>query len=129
MVKLRKVVLSTRVRRLSRALLASPPPALSSPPSRGRPLRAPQRRAPATASAEGRLIKGGPSPPACCGAGPAPANVALHRALPGCRPLRRGVRGGPPAPGAARREKYFKLPIRLLRLVQRDSREDSRPVG
>src|SRR2546430_13576692 len=40
--------------------------------------RSPQRRAPATASAEGRLIKGGPPPPACCGAGPAPANVALQ---------------------------------------------------
>src|SRR5712691_6962714 len=44
MVKLRKVVLSTRVRRLSIALLASPPPTLSSRPSRGRPLRAPQQR-------------------------------------------------------------------------------------
>lgn len=65
------------------------PPALPSRPSRGRPPRAPQRR----------------SPPACGGACPAPAQVALHRAPPCCGPLRRGCRsalGAPPAPGARR---------------------------
>ena len=55
------------------------PPALPSRPSRGRPPRAPQRRSPATAWAEGPQLNAAPSPPACGGACPAPAPGALHR--------------------------------------------------
>jgi hypothetical protein len=80
-------------------------PRLFQPPVPRPSPQGPQRRVPATASAEGVQVNGRPFPPACCGACPALANVALHRALPGCRPRRRGrrgLRGGPPAPGGRR---------------------------
>src|SRR2546428_11045090 len=84
----------------------------------GRPPRAPLRRAPATASAEGAQFNVPPfpatawaegpqlnaarSPPPSCAACPARATAALGRAPPGWGPLRRGRRsvlGAVHAPG------------------------------